>query len=379
MKKSLRRITALALKEWLQIWRDSRSLILALITPLLLILIFGYALNLDVKNVGMAVYNRDMSSFSRKFIDEFSHTEYIKIRRHVYDYDSIDRLINNGEVVLALVIPPCFSRNVKAGKPAEVQILIDASDSMSAMISSGYVQSICTKFSLRYRMMGLNRAGISMIDTPLRVRTRIWYNKTQESKNFIIPGLIVIILAIISALITSLTISREWERGTMETLITTPVRPAEVVTGKLLPYLLIGAFNICMTFLIGYFVFDIYMRGSFLALMVLALLFLIGTSSFGIWISSATRVQVVSIQIAIVMTYLPSIILSGFVFPISNMPFPVQMITYFVPAKYMIAIIEGITLKGISVSLLYLQIIFMFVYAALMLGLSIKRLKLTIN
>lgn len=379
IRKSIQRTAAISAKEWIHIRRDTRSFFLSLVTPLLLIIIFGYALNMDVKHVRMAVYDQDRSSFSRRFIEKFSHTEYLKIVDFVDNYRDADDLINSGNAVLVLVLPPDFTANFKSGRNSKAQLLVDGSDSMSATVAAGYVQAILAQYSIDVQMDRLNHIGISDIEIPVDVRTRIWFNEELESKNFIIPGLVVLILAIISALITSLTISREWERGTMETLITTPVRPFEVVTGKLFPYLIIGILDASMTLLLGYLVFNIHIRGSFLELIILSALFLIGTSSLGILISSATRVQVLSIQFAIIITYLPSFILSGFVFPISNMPAVIRLITYLIPAKYMIAIIKGIAIKGIAAQLLYVQIIFMFVFALLMFTLSIKKMRLTLD
>jgi ABC-2 type transport system permease protein len=377
--RSIKRIFAIAEKEWIQIRRDTRSLILTLINPVLLILLFGYALTVDVKHVSMAVYNQDRSSFSRQMLERFLHTEYLNINYYVTGYSEIDRLIDHGDAVIAIVIPPEFAKKIKSGGRAKIQVLVDGSNSMSSMVASGYVQAILGQFNIDTQVESLSHAGISGIEPPVDIRTRVWYNEELKSKNFIVPGLIVLILAIISALITSLTISREWERGTMETLITTPVRPYEVISGKVLPYLVIGIFNVCMTFLIGYFVFNIPLRGSFIELISIALLFLVGTSMLGMFISTATKVQVLSIQLAILVTYLPSLILSGFIFPINNMPFIVKMITYLIPAKYMIAIIKGIALKGIAASLMYTQIIFLFIFALLMITLCIKKFRLTVS
>lgn len=378
MPRSLRRIAALADKEWMQIRRDSRSLALSIIAPLLLILLFGYALNMDVKNVSMAVYDQDRSSFSRQFLDRFSHTEYLKIISYADNYRQTDRLIDQSKAAVVMVLPPDFTRRIKSGRTAKVQLLVDGTDSMSSAVAMGYISAILAQFNIDTQMGILNKSGISDIRLPVDVRSRVWYNEELQSRNYIIPGLIVLILSIISALITSLTISREWERGTMETLITTPVRPAEVVVGKMIPYLGLGAFDVVMTFLVGYFIFGIHLRGSFIELMLLSVLFLIGTSGLGIMISSATRVQVFSIQLAIIITYLPSFILSGFIFPIKNMPVVIQGISYLIPAKYMMVIIRGIVLKGVAASFLYTQIIFMLIFAAVFVIIGIKKMRLYI-
>lgn len=376
--KSLVRIGAIAGKEWLQIRRDTRSLILSLIAPALLILLFGYALTVDVKNVGMAVYDQDRSTLSRRLLDEFSHTEYLRVQRYITSYREADRLIDSEEIALAIVVPRGFEKRFKAGKSVEVQLLVDGSDSTSATVAMGYVKAILANFNLDIKVSELKRTGIAETKMPVEVKSRIWYNPELLSKNFIVPGLIVVVLSIISALIASLTISREWERGTMETLITTPVRAYELVFGKLIPYLFIGLFDIIITVLLGYFVFNVPIKGSFVELYLLALLFLVGTTSMGIMISSATRAQVLSVQVAIMVTYLPSFMLSGFVFPIQNMPLIVQGITYLIPAKYLIVIIKGIALKGVSVILLWTQILFLAVFAFIVVIVSVRKISLTL-
>lgn len=374
--KSLIRIGAIATKEWIHIRRDMRSLIISLATPAFMIIIFGYALTVDVKHVSTAIFDQDKSSLSRRFLEEFSHTEYLDIYKYVNNYREIDSLIDSGNISMAMVIPRNFEKSFKSGKAVDVQLLVDGSDSTSAMVAVGYVKAIIANYNIDVKINELKRIGISGNRMPVEVKSRIWYNPELLSKNFIVPSLIVIVLAVISSLIGSLTISREWERGTMETLITTPVRRFEVVTGKLIPYLFIGLFDVVFTLLIGHFIFDVPIKGSFIELCLVSLLFLIGTLSLGIMISSATRVQVLSVQVAIMSTYLPSLILSGFIFPIANMPLVVRAITYVIPAKYLIIVIKGIALKGISVTLMWTQILFLFLYAFIVFALSIRKLSL---
>ncbi len=374
--KSLVRILAIAEKEWLQIRRDSRSLILSLLLPVLLLVLFAYALNMDVKHVSTVIYDQDRSAFSRRLIESFSHTEYISIYGHVSNYREIDRLIDEGRVIMAVVIPNDFERRYRSGKKTEVQLIVDGSDSTSATVAVGYMKAILFAFNQDLRLRELNGVGVTGLRMPVDVRSRIWYNSELKSRNFIVPGLIVIVMAIISALITSLTVSREWERGTMETLITTPVRRYEVFFGKLIPYVFIALFDLIITVCLGYFVFEVPMRGSFIELYLIALLFLIGTSSLGIMISSATRSQVLSVQAAIIVTYMPSIILSGYIFPIKNMPPFVQMVTYLIPARYLIVVMKGIALKGVGYSLMLTQIAFLFLYAFVLAVVSMRKLSL---
>jgi len=374
--KSIVRIAAVADKEWLQIRRDFRSLILSLAAPALLIILFGYALTVDVKHVKVTVFDQDRSTSSRNLIQKFAHTEYIDIVDYCDNYQSIDKSINSGKSTLALVIPVNFEKNIKTGGKTDIQLIVDGSDSTSATVSIGYVKAIIANYNIDAKIKELGSAGISSFGLPLDVRSRIWYNPELQSKNFIIPGLIVLILAIISALIASLTISREWERGTMETLMTTPLRPWELIAGKMIPYLFIGLFDVLMTAAVGYFLFDVPVKGSFVQFYLLALLFLTGTTGLGILISTATKVQVLSVQVAMVVTYLPSFILSGFIFPIQNMPLPIQGITYLIPAKYLIVIVKGIALKGVGASMLWTQIIFLLVFTSIVLIICSKKLKL---
>ncbi|MFC1669372.1 ABC transporter permease [Spirochaetota bacterium] len=376
--RSLMRILTLADKEWIQIRRDSRSLILSIILPVLLILLFGYAITVDVTNVQLAILDNDKSNFSRKYIEKFAHTEYLTIRKYVNSYKEIDKLINSNEIVIAIVIPIDFTKRFKAGKISEVQVLVDGSDSTTATISLGYIKAITYDFNREIQENELKQIGISKLRLPIDVRTRIWYNSELKSKNFIIPGLAILILAIISALITSLTISKEWERGTMETLITTPVRKYEVIFGKLLPYLFIGIFDVIASFSIGFFVFNVPFAGSFVEMCIISMLFLVGTSGLGMLISSATRSQVLSVQFAMVITFLPTFLLSGFIFPIRNMPIVVQGITYLIPARYMMVVVKGIALKGIGYQMLWTQIIFLLIFAIIVIFLSIKKFTLTI-
>ncbi len=374
--KSFIRIVAVAEKEWLQILRDKRSLYISIFSPVVFIILFGYALTVDVKNVSTAIYDQDKSTSSRKFLEEFSHTEYLRIYKYVSNYREIDRLINSEDIRLAIVIPRNFEKRFKSGRKTDIQLLVDGSDSTSAMVSIGYVKMIVENYNINIKMAELKRVGISGSKIPVEIRSRIWYNPELQSKNFIVPGLIVIVLSVISAFIASLTISREWERGTMETLITTPLRSFELVFGKLAPYLVIGLFDVIIMLSTGFFIFDVPVKGSFIELYILSLLFLIGTSSLGMLISSATRSQVLSVQIAIMITYLPTMILSGFIFPVQNMPYLIQAITYLVPAKYLILLIKGIVLKGISATLLWMQIVFLFIFAVMVIAITIKKITL---
>lgn len=374
--KQLQRIEAISWKEWIQIKRDTRSLVLALFAPLFLLIMFGYALTVDVKHVKLAVFDQDMSQSSRMLLEKFRHTEYIDMALVADSYRELDRAIDRGDAVMALVIPPRFGQDLKSGRATSLQLIIDGSDSTSATVASGYVKGIVSQYNMELQIDELARIGVTDFRIPVDVRSRVWYNPELLSKNFIVPGLIVLFLAIISALIASLTISREWERGTMETLITTPVRSWELLAGKLIPYIGIGLFDVIITVSAGYFIFNVPFLGNIIEFCLLALLFLVSASGIGILISAATRVQVLSVQIAMAVTYLPSFILSGFLFPIENMPVFLRGFTYIIPAKYMIIIAKSIALKGVGAVMLRTQILFLLVFTSLILVICTKKIKL---
>jgi ABC-2 type transport system permease protein len=377
-RKSLGRLLAVAEKEWIQIRRDWRSLILSLILPVVLLMLFAYALNMDVNNVQVAVLDRDKTELSRRVADALFHNEYLVLNSYLDNEKQIDELIDRDTVRLVLVFPTHFAEDYYAGKEVSLQLIIDGSDSTTATIASGYVRSILFDFNKLERQKEFSRYGLRQMDFPINIENRVWYNPELKSKNFIVPGLIVLIMAIISALITSLTISREWERGTMETLISTPLRKYELYFGKLIPYIFIALFDVICTSCLAYFVFQVPFKGSFAEFYLVAILFLIGTSSLGMMLSSATRSQVLSVQLAIILTYLPSFILSGYVFPILNMPDIVQTVTYLVPARYLMVYVKSLALRGVGVTLLWTQILFLFVFAVVVGAVCLKTLRLTL-
>ncbi|PKN52701.1 MAG: hypothetical protein CVU55_05575 [Deltaproteobacteria bacterium HGW-Deltaproteobacteria-13] len=376
---SLFRILAIAEKEWVHIRRDARSLLLSIGLPIIMLFLFGYALSMDVTHVKTAVYDQDRTPMSRSLIEKFSHTEYISIYKYVNSQKEIDSLLDKGKIILAIVIPPGFEKMYLAGKKADAQLLVDGSDPNSALVAAGYVKMIMYEFNKNLTFKVLSNAGISDLRVPVDVRTRIWYNPQLKSKNFIVAGTIVVIMAIISSLITSLTIAKEWERGTMETLITTPVRKYEIFFGKLIPYIFIVLFDVVVTVSAGHFIFDMPIKGSVVELYIVSFLFLIGTSGLGLLISSSTRNQMLAVQFAMTVTYMPTILLSGYIFPIKNMPAVIQGITYFIPARYLIYYMKGITLKGIGFTLMWSQIIFLVLFAVVVVAISLKKLSFKLD
>ena len=343
-RMKISRIRAISKKELVQIWRDPLSLAMAFLMPVLLLFIFGYAITMDVNNLTTIVYDLDKSSTSRELVAQFRESGYFTIIDYVNEEKDIDKYLDSGRAKVAVSIPEDFSEEIKSGKNAQLQVIVDGSDSNTATIALGYVAAISTRYSQRIKGIRLS----SLIDP----RVRVWYNPELKSRNFIIPGLIAVIMAVIAAILTSLTIAREWERGTMEQLISTPVKVPELIAGKLIPYFLIGFIDVGMAILIAIFLFGVPLRGNPFLLMALSGIFLFGGLSLGILISIAAKSQLVASQIAMVATFLPAFILSGFMYSISNMPGPLQFITHIIPARYFVSILKGIFLKGSTLRLL---------------------------
>lgn len=349
---NLRRLLAIARKEFLHIRRDPRSLAMAIAIPMLLILLFGYALTLDVDNVPIAVWDQSVSPESRELISRFEGSRYFDVRLRAKGYPDIERAIEAGQVMAAVVIPRDFSAHLTAGHVASVQFLIDGSDSNTATIALGYAESVARGYSRDIAFREARVGGTGTLRDPLEVRPRVWFNAEMESKNYIVPGLIAVIMMVIAALLTSLTVAKEWETGTMEQLISTPILARELVLGKLLPYFAMGMLDVLLAVGMGEFLFHVPLRGSVALLFGMAAIFLAGALSMGMVISIVTKSQLLASQLAMVLTFLPSFLLSGFMYAIGNMPKAVQVVTYAIPARYFVTLLKGIYLKGTGLSIL---------------------------
>jgi len=349
---NLRRTWAMARKEFLHVIRDPRSLGMGIAIPMLMLVLYGYALTLDVDNVPTVVWDQSRTQTSRDFLSKFSGSRYFSLREYVQNYRDIEWSIDSGKAIMALIIPSDFSDRIRSGRPTSVQLIADGSNSSTATIAMGYASVIVQVYSQSVTIERIRRAGGSSIHLPLDLRPRVWFNEDLKSRNFIIPGLIAVIMMVIAALLTSLTVAREWESGTMEQLISTPVKAEELILGKFLPYFGIGMLDVLLAVLMGEFVFKVPLRGSVALLFGMAAIFLAGSLSLGILISIVTKSQLLASQLAMVMTLLPSFLLSGFVFAIINMPRPLQFITYLIPARYFVSLAKGIYLKGVGLEIL---------------------------
>jgi len=350
---SLSRAWAIAKKEFIHIFRDPRSLALVILMPAILMLLFGYAVTLDVKNVSMAVLDRDQSQESFSFVHRFSASPYFSLRLFVEDEREMKRLIDEGEVKMGLILPWDFSKQVKAGKKASVQVLLDGSDSNTANIVLSYVQAIARQYTQEKTMLKMEKLGRERLNLPLEGRTRVWFNEELESKYYFIPGLVAVIMSIIGVLLTGQVIVREWEKGTMELLISTPIRKSELMVGKLFPYFFLGLLDLSLAVLMGEKIFQVPVRGSLLLLFCLSSIYILVALGLGLTISVVAKTQIFANQMALIIGFLPTFLLSGFTFSISNMPLWLQIITYGIAPRYYVTILKEIYLKGADLSYLW--------------------------
>jgi ABC-2 type transport system permease protein len=372
---NLRRVSAVARKEFLHVVRDWRSLLMALATPALLLTLFGFALTLDVDHVPLAVWDQSETGQSRNLISRFAGSRYFTLKEHIDGYADLEYAVDRGRVMMGLVIPRDFAQRIEAGRNAPVQLILDGSDSNTATIALGYADVIARTYAFDLLDERSERQRGRGLAIPLDVRPRVWFNEELESRHYIIPGLIAVIMMVISAMLTSLTVAREWERGTMEQLIATPVRGSELILGKLVPYFTIGLCDVAIAVLMGEYVFHVPLRGNVALLFGMSVIFLTGALAMGMTVSIVTKSQLLSSQIAVVATFLPAFLLSGFIFTIANMPRAIQIVTYLVPARYFVAILKGIYLKGVGLEILAGQAALLAAYAGLMVLLANLKFK----
>jgi len=369
------RVRAVARKEFTHILRDPRSLGMAIAIPMLLLVLFGYALTLDVDSVPLVVWDQSESHASRELISQFQGSRYFALKGYVHNYPEVERAIDSGQALMALVVPPDFARRVDSGRAAPIQSIVDGSDSNTAMIAMGYADVVTLTYGQNVAIEEMRRTTGRTLQAPLDLRPRAWFNADMESKNYIIPGLIAVIMMVIAALLTSLTVAREWETGTMEQLISTPVKATELILGKLLPYFAIGMLDVLLAVLMGEFLFRVPLRGNVALLFAMAAIFLAGALSLGMLISIVTRSQLLASQLAMVLTFLPSFLLSGFMYAIGNMPPVIQWVTRVIPARYFVALLKGIYLKGVGLEVLAVEAGLLALFGALMVAMAHLKFK----
>lgn len=369
------RLWAIARKEFTHIIRDPRSLGMAIAIPMLLLVLFGSALTLDVDNVPLVIWDQSQSPASREIVNRFAASRYFSIRAQVRNYPQIERAIDVRAALMALIIPTDFARRVASGREAPVQAIVDGSDSNTATVAIGYAETVVRGYSQAVALREMQRTAGRSVSGGIDLRPRVWFNADMQSKNYIIPGLIAVVMSVIAALLTSLTVAREWETGTMEQLISTPVKGSEIVLGKLLPYFGLGMLDVLLAVVMGEFLFHVPLRGSVALLFAMAAIFLAGALSLGMVISIVTRSQLLASQLAMVLTFLPSFLLSGFVYAIGNMPVPIQLATRLIPARYFVTLLKGIYLKGVGLEILAVEAGLLTLFGAVMVILAIAKFK----
>jgi len=349
---SLTRLLAVARKELLQILRDTRSLGIVVVMPVTLMLLFGYGVNLDLKELPVYVCDQDGSRQSQDLLKRFQASEYFHVVRAVDNVPAIERALDSGQAKIGIVIPWNFSRRLSAGGAVQVQALVDATDDNTANVLIGYTQGIVQGYSTGIQVDWLRARGLTLQPVPVNVETRTWYNEDLESSAFIVPGVLALVMSVIGAFLTSLTIAREWERGSMEQLISTPVTAMEIMLGKLAPYFVLGMIDVavCAALAIGWF--HVPFRGSTMTLAFCSALFMVVVLSLGFFISVVAKNQLAASQISLIITFLPAFLLSGFLFSIEQMPAPLQWITHVFPARYYVTLLKKIFLKGTPAAML---------------------------
>ena len=360
----VRRLKAIAVKEVLQIWRDPRSLMIALLLPFTLMFLFGYGVNLDLKHIPICTFDRESSQQSQDLFKHFQASLYFSVALNVKTYPEMIAAIDRGDCRVGIVVPPDFSQRLNDAGTASVQAILDGTDDNTANIAWGYASAVVSSYSNDIAVSAIDRQGRTLQQIqPLVVQSRVWFNEDLVSRNFIIPGMIAVIMALVGAQLTSLTISREWERGTMELLVSTPVTSGEVMFGKLIPYMVIGWIDAAFCLMIAALWFEVPLRGTIATLFLTTTLYLVVVLSIGYLLSVLIRSQVGASQIAMVATLMPAMLLSGYVFPIDQMPRFIQDVTYLIFSRYYVTIIKAIFLKGSNIIELVTPVFFLVVYA----------------
>lgn len=375
-----RRVKAIVVKESLQIVRDPRSLMIALLIPLMQMFMLGYGINLDVKHIPLCTYDREGSQASQDLLRRFVASPYFTLQGLAGSYAEVGRGLDTGRCRLAIVIPTGFSKGLADAGEGVVQALLDATDSNTANLAANYARAVVASYSADVQLDFIRQRGGSVQTlTPVEVRARVWFNEDLVSRNFIVPGIVALVMAIVGAQLTSLTIAREWERGTMELLVSTPIEPMELMLGKLLPYFVIGMVDACICLALAVFWFAVPFRGTLAALFFTTGLFLTVVLCIGYYISVSIRSQVGASQVALLLTMLPTTLLSGFAFPIDQMPAAVQAVTYLVSGRYYVTILKALFLKGAPWGELVLPILWLALYAMVMVVLAARAFRKTLD
>jgi len=370
----LRPLRPIILKELRQVRRDPTSLGMLLVLPAAIIILVGYALNFDVKHTPMVIYDQDRTPGSRAFLDKFRHTEYFDERYDAWSYQEIEDQFIRGRAKIAVIVPASFASRLAAGEEVHVQILVDGSDANTAGQAVATATRLTADYAARLVADAFARRGRSL-PVPIDFEPRIWYNPDLISSKFLVPGLIGFIIVLTAVISTSLTVVREKERGTMEQLMVSPLRPVEIILGKTIPYLGISLIAATAILVLGYLLFGVEVRGSILLLYAAITMIILGGLGQGLLISTITDSQQVAFMISVFSSLLPSFLLSGFIFPIATMPVFLQVVSNLAVNKFFLIVVRSVMLKGVSFAAVWQPFASMAAFATATLGLSALRMR----
>jgi len=372
----LKTIINLIIKELIQVKRDPKLFRIVLIAPVLQLLLLGYAATLDVENISVAVFDQDKTVTSRQIEEKLTSSGYLNIKYYVNNYDEIVELINKGKVLTAFVIPKDFEKKINRRETVQLQVICDGSDGNKAGIAVGYLQGIFSSFTSNILMDVRDKYGLKTINVgSITSEVRIWYNPDLKTRNFMVPSVMALILVVTTTVMMSMGVVKEREIGTLEQLIVTPIKPYQLIIGKLIPFVIIGFIDFLIVASLMVFWFGIAVRGDFLFLLAASFVFILSTLGLGLFISTISKTQQQAMMVAMFGILMPMIYLSGFAFPIENMPKIIQYITYIIPLRYYITILRGVILKGTGFSNLWLETLIMFLMGAGLLILSSLRFR----
>jgi len=371
------RIGAIIRKEFIQIRRDHATIYMVFIFPVMMLILYGFGIRYDVKSVPMAVYDQDATQSSRQYIERFARSPYFEIRRYAQSYRELEEGINRGTTRIGIVIPPDFSERLASNREAVVQVLVDGADNNTATIAMSYVSAISRSYSTSIVMQQMESV-LRQLNLPIpaiQAEPRIWFNPNLESVQFIVPGIIAVIMMIVGTVLTAVTIVKEKEQGTIEQIVSSPIKRYELMVGKTVPYAVLAYIDFLIIVVASYLLFDVHIKGSIPLLLVTAFFYLIGVLGIGILVSTVTQTQIAAMFGAIMASMLPSILLSGFIFPIRQMPAVLQVLTIVVPARYFIEILRDIYLKGLGIEAFWKEILYIVIFGFVMIGMAARRFR----
>jgi len=361
-------------KEFLQLKRDPKMFVIVLIAPVIQLIFLGYAVNMDVEKVHTVVLDQDRTETSRELLQRFSGNRYFEFVEQVDNYDDFQYAIESGEAWLGIVIPYDFEKSIERNETGKLQAIFDGSDGNKASIISGYLQKVITEYSIELLDLKIKKyGGIKTPISSVEAEIRAWYNPELVTRVYMVPGIVGLLLSIITLILTSLAIVKEREIGTLEQIIVTPIKPTQLIIGKLIPFALLGFLAVIIVLIAMTFIFDLPPRGSILLLFFSTFLYILSTLGLGIFVSTISKTQQQAMMLAIFVVLLPMVFLSGFAFPIENMPAIIQGLTYAIPLRYFMTIIRGIILKGIGISELWFELSMLFSIGIFVLTLSSLR------